>query len=215
MADAKISALTDGGTVQATDEVPVNRAGANVKVSGLVAGGGSVPHARVAGRYYGLVPATNDATRVATASQVFYCPFPVYEAFSINSIGIGVSSAGGSGSVVRLGLYADSSGVPGSLITDYGTIDGTSATYQEITISTSLTAATLYWVAVVWQGGTAGSVRAIGVGDGSEWISLGALSQETRSSVFFESGVAGALPGTATPSSTPINTPPAVKVRVA
>ena len=33
MADAKISELADGGAIQATDEVPANRGGSNVKVT--------------------------------------------------------------------------------------------------------------------------------------------------------------------------------------
>ena len=38
MADAKISQLTDGGAIQATDEVPVNRGGVNYKVNVGAAG---------------------------------------------------------------------------------------------------------------------------------------------------------------------------------
>lgn len=59
-----------------------------------------------------------------------------------------------SGCVVRLGIYNDSSGVPGSLLIDAGTIDGSSATVQEITISQAITAG-VYWFAGVNLGVTA------------------------------------------------------------
>lgn len=68
------------------------------------------------------------------------------------------SGSGGSlvisGCVIRLGIYADNgSGFPGALVIDAGTIDGHSATVQEITISQALSAGT-YWFGAVVQGVT-------------------------------------------------------------
>lgn len=59
-----------------------------------------------------------------------------------------------SGAQLRLGLYADDgNGYPGALVLDAGSINGNSATVQEITISTPVTAG-LYWRVGVVQGVT-------------------------------------------------------------
>jgi hypothetical protein len=59
MADARISALTDGTTIQATDQVPVNRAGTNVRVV--------VTKAALS---LGNVDNTSDATKNAAAATL-------------------------------------------------------------------------------------------------------------------------------------------------
>lgn len=58
-----------------------------------------------------------------------------------------------SASMVRLVVYADNgNGFPGALQFDAGTIDGSSATYQEITINQTLPAG-IWWVGGAAQGG--------------------------------------------------------------
>lgn len=174
----------------------------------------NVPRLRKTGSYYNAFPSTADGTLTAVLNQVYYSPFPVYVAQTLDRISLGVSGAGGAGSVVRLGIYSsDTNGQPSALVLDAGTIDGTSATYQEKTISQALTANTLYWCAVCWQVGTAGTVRAIGAGNGSEFLALGANSSDPRASNYQEAGVTGAF-AAATPAAGG-TTNPAVKVRIA
>lgn len=160
-----------------------------------------------------------DSSATLTKDTVVYMPFPVYTAFTFDRISLGVAVAGNASSVIRLGLYStNSGGLPGSLVADYGAgINGTSNTYQEITVSQAVTANTLYWIAVVWQVGTVGSgtVRATGVGNGSQWIQSSNNTFDPRCNVYTEAGVTGALNGTATPASAAgAMASPAVKLRI-
>jgi hypothetical protein len=73
-------------------------------------------------------------------------PWFVPNACTLAKIGAEVTSAGDSGSLVRLGIYADDgTGFPGQLVLDAGTIAGDSATVQEISISLSIRPG-MYWI---------------------------------------------------------------------
>jgi len=79
--------------------------------------------------------------------------FPVFfsSAVTLTRIGAEVTGAGEANSVVRLGIYNDNgTGFPGTVLLDAGTIDGTSATIQEITISQAVPAG-LFWMCAVVQ----------------------------------------------------------------
>lgn len=84
--------------------------------------------------------------------QLSFVPvmFPV--ATTADRIGIEVVTAGSAGSVHRLGIWANSSGVPGTLLVDAGTVDSTTTGAKELTISQSIAANTLYWAGVAQQG---------------------------------------------------------------
>jgi hypothetical protein len=81
--------------------------------------------------------------------------------FSVNAtidrIGTEVLTTAGSAgvSVHRLGIWADNSGVPGTLLVDAGTVATDSTGLKEITISQAVTANTLYWLGIVQQGSPA------------------------------------------------------------
>ncbi len=202
-------AIADGGTGASTAAAALANLG----------GGPGVAHIRKVGLYYSVHASTGDATLTPVKDTVIYVPFPIVTAFSIDRIALGVSAAGGATSVVRLGLYSsDANGQPSTLITDYGTIDGTSNTYQEKTVSPTqaLTANTLYWVAVCWQVGTvsSGALRAFSPGNGSEYVGFAANSGDPRLCNYVQASVTGAFAG-ATPTTTnQTNTNPAVKVRI-
>jgi hypothetical protein len=121
--------------------------------------GGGKPTAAFASGFWTPNPGQPDT--LACAQDVpFASPIVTDQAMTITRLGVEVTSAGGAGSVVRLGIYADSSGLPGSLVLDAGTINGASATYQEITISQALSAATRYWLMAVAQIGGNVTLRA-------------------------------------------------------
>ena len=74
-------------------------------------------------------------------------PVIIESPLRIDRIGAELTVAGEAGSVLRLAVFADNGNAyPGSLILDAGTIDGTSATTQVITISTLSLAPGLYWM---------------------------------------------------------------------
>jgi hypothetical protein len=77
-------------------------------------------------------------------------PFVVPSSVTLSRVGAEVVTAGDAGSKYRLGLYADSGGLPGELVADFGTINGDSNTVQEITISQALSPG-LYWMCGVVQ----------------------------------------------------------------
>ena len=86
--------------------------------------------------YHTLQPQSGTATATPTAGVLYVAPFFVPSAVTLIRIGAEVTTGGSAGAVVRLGIWSDTgSGYPGALVLDAGTIDGTSATVQEITIS--------------------------------------------------------------------------------
>ncbi len=74
-------------------------------------------------------------------------------ACTLTRIAISVTSAGGAGNTIRLGIYTDNEGVPGSLILDAGTVLGTAVANPELTISQAITGGR-YWLAASSTGGT-------------------------------------------------------------
>jgi len=78
-------------------------------------------------------------------------PVAIVQPITITRIGAEINAAGQAGSLLRLGIYNDSNGIPGSLLLDAGTIAGDSAmSVQEITISQALSPG-VYWFAAVVQ----------------------------------------------------------------
>jgi hypothetical protein len=129
-------------------------------------------------------------------------PWYVPAAMSITRLGAEVTSAGDAGSKFRLGIYTASAttGLPSTLLLDAGTINGDSATVQEITVAQALTAG-LYWVGGVVQSVTTTqpTMRASGVVDNTPFAlpfgsSIPAANQLVLG--FSLAGVTGALPAT-------------------
>lgn len=92
--------------------------------------------------------ATSNALGVGTIRAY---PWIVERDTAITRLGAGISTIGEAGSKLRLGIYADDgSGRPGNLVVDGGTINGDSATAQEVTVAAPL-ARGLYWCTSVVQ----------------------------------------------------------------
>jgi len=121
---------------------------------------------------------------------------------TIDRIGAEVTSAGESGSVVRLGIYNDDgTGYPGALLLDAGTIDGTSATVQPITISQAVNAG-LYWFVAAVQAAptTQPTLRVVSAATNAISGSAGGSAASPTSGAlgFSQGSVTGALAGTFT-----------------
>ena len=146
------------------------------------------------------------------ANVAMYTAFPVERNVTIDRIGLNIS-AGVASSTVRLGIYGDTGGLPGTLLVDAGTINSASTGYMEITISTAITTGRV-WLCAVMQGGaspvTAVAVRFPFAGpaptSGYSGTSGGGLALTT--------GPSGALPSTASTPNDIRSTPPRVMVRV-
>lgn len=113
------------------------------------------------------------------------------------------AATGGSGGLVRLGLYATSSGMPDALVVDAGSASTESTGAKEFTISTPVTAG-MYWFAAAVQVATA-TFRTV-----ADYLpGFGAAAVPSTSVAgFSKSGVTGALPDPAGSVSTiPTNSP--------
>jgi hypothetical protein len=122
---------------------------------------------------------------------------------TLDRIGIEVTTAGASGSVVRLGVYEDDgSGTPSNLIADAGRVDATTTGVKELTVSISIPRSGWYWLVAVPQT-AAPTVRAISglnfVGIYNETTAPGSSSNVNQ--VPYMNNVSGALPATFTTNS--------------
>jgi hypothetical protein len=90
------------------------------------------------GFYYGPDSAASAST--ALANRVTAIPMFFPKPTAIDRIAFRISAGGAAGSLVRLGVYASTSdGLPGALLHDFGTVDGTiTANPAEITVSVTL-----------------------------------------------------------------------------
>lgn len=164
--------------------------------------------------WYAVAAGGTDTLVIAGA--LFYAPLLIEKACTVDRIGLEVTGAGAATCVIRLGIYADDGGVPGSLIIDAGTIDGTSATYQEITISQALSVGRI-WLTCVQQVTGTPTVRANRYGPGVPMSSSAQLSGAAeRGSLRVSAGVpSGALPSTAAAPNDFRNAAPRIALRIA
>lgn len=147
-----------------------------------------------------------------TLGRCHFTPFFAPVRMTFDRMGAQVGTAGGTGAVVRLGIYANAGGVPTSLILDAGTAATTSTGLKEVTISQSLDPG-WYWLASVTQVVTCSLFWHSAI-----WLPMLAVSAIPGGSSagypVTASGVTGALPGTAAPG-TSTSQFPAVTLRPA
>lgn len=93
----------------------------------------------VAGQSYGP-PAAGATTRVMAVGSLNVVPFMVRQTQAFDRITAEVTAAAGATGVIRLGIWNHNpaTGLPGTLILDAGTIDGTSVSVQSKTIAQTL-----------------------------------------------------------------------------
>lgn len=109
-----------------------------------------------------LVPPTLTTT-TGNANSGFLVTFPIFlPSVTVDRIGIEVTSAGGAGSLGRLGIYNSSStsNYPDTRLLDAGTVSVSSTGKREATISQTITQG-IYWLAYLADtvSGTAPTLR--------------------------------------------------------
>lgn len=120
----------------------------------IAAAGGTAPafpsSTITSNRFYVLVTTTSAGGFTAGVR----CWVPVYapRSFTCNGLGINVTTLA-AGAVCRLGLYTDSSGVPGALLADGGTVDCSTTGEKVAAISVALTPGP-YWACAWFTGGS-------------------------------------------------------------
>jgi hypothetical protein len=114
------------------------------------------PFVYLAGSYY-CPPGTATTAVTAANSETRFCRLWLPKGRTVDRLGLNVTVAGSAGSTLRLGMYAASvtTGLPDGLpLIDGGTIDGTSATFQEKTVSYALDEGAWFWLCTTCQGAT-------------------------------------------------------------
>lgn len=153
-------------------------------------------------------------------------PFPVDDAsITLDDMGVQVTSAGGAGSVCRVGVYQDDgTGYPGDLLFDAGTIDTTSTGTRTVAANgagaiSEVVTRGLYWLACVAQtsapaqwmvrshDGGGGLLAPVGAADVAD-IASGRTA-------WSQTGVSGALPATFTATAASVDVGHFVAVRLA
>jgi hypothetical protein len=157
----------------------------------------AIPGGTTSGWYYAS-PTTSVSTATRSNGTIYISPIYINRACTISNIGLEVTSAGSSGSVIRLGIYnSDSTGQPTTLLVDAGTIDGTNATVQFISVNRAVSPG-VYWLAAVEEGSpsTLATVRTnSGITPFMGWNVASVVSVGTAmSGIDWVSGTTGALP---------------------
>lgn len=129
-------------------------------------------------------------------------PFYLPRRSSVDRIGVEVTVAGEAGSVIRLGVYADSASesLPAALILDAGTVSGDGAIgFKQITIAQDLGPG-LVWLAAVCQSAvtTRPTIRSIAAAHYSGLVGApaGLFAPALSNNGYTQSAVSGALPAT-------------------
>lgn len=154
----------------------------------------------IAGRYAYVAGSGATGTVSPSLNQVRYQPCPVDIGFTWDTINIEVTT-GVATSVVRIGLFADAgTGLPGALITDYGTVSAAAAAVMTITPASPVQfqSRTLYWIGTIVQVAGASAFRAQNCANplilpNSTGVTTAAINAYT------ENGVSGSFNPTATP----------------
>ena len=145
-----------------------------------------------AGVLFGIPQGDTPGTSTPSLNSLAASPMEL-PAVTLDRIGIEVTTGGGAGAVVRLGIYSDTNGVPDALVLDAGTVDSTGTGIKTITISQALSAG-VYWLATVSQVATS-VVRTVNGGPGRIAIADNAFSGTFSLNGYSASAAAsGALP---------------------
>jgi hypothetical protein len=147
-------------------------------------------------------PPGNHPSLTVIADRLSFVPIEIASC-QIDRIAV-VVTTGAAGSLVRLGIYnSNSAGYPGNLFFDAGTVDSSTTGLKEITVNQTLQPGR-YWLAGVGQGGTPTltGVGAVPVTNLPVTIQRPAGPATANflgwnTTIPFQTGVSGALPGTA------------------
>jgi hypothetical protein len=161
------------------------------------------------GAFYGGVGNTTTGINNGVAQfSLVYFPKPTI----VNAIRCDVTTAGTAGTLVRLGVYAPgANGLPNALIVDAGTAAADTTGVKTITISQTLSG--LVYCVAVPQGGNI--VMRASNGVNVLYEAGNTVTDFARRTGHEQTGVTGALPGTATITSSNTLASPTCQLRVA
>lgn len=169
----------------------------------------------VAGAYY-TAPGAATSTRLFSNNDERLIPFRVRSAQAFDRIAVEVSTAGGSGSLFRLGIknHNTSTGRPGTVVVDAGTVAGDSLGLKEATISQTLQPG-WYWLSAVAQAAS-GSPTLRGFSGGLDPLDTASSGTSAGlSNNLLVTGVSGALGDSSAATFALSSTAPVIMLRAA
>lgn len=193
--------IASSGTVSTSGNLVV--AGTVTDNQGVLTRAASAKLKAVSGRYYlppGVAISVNGMSAATTTGKIWFMPLLVGADATYTAICTHLQSAVAS-KVVRLGIYSDSNGVPGSRVIDAGTVSTATIGTKEITINQALTAG-WYWLAfisdatatAVWSSYTASNVVDFGLG--TSFLDGAAVTTNDFYVGYYGTQAYGALPST-------------------
>lgn len=148
--------------------------------------------------YYGFTGGASSGSKAIIDQRLTYIPiFPSIDT-PVTALAFEVTLAA-VGAVGRLGLYGDTSGLPGSKIVDGGTFDSSTTGIKELAVTTTMTGGNVYYLAfVIDENGGAASGKSQSFIAITRTISTAIYDPHF---LYIQSGVdpANPLPATATP----------------
>ena len=133
-------------------------------------------------------------TATFSQNRVYCYPLFIQESITIDRLGVECTTASAS-TTWRIGIYnSDSNGLPTTVVLDAGTVDTSTTGLKTITVNQTL-AAGLYFIAGVWQGGSASpTMRAYGTSSGN-WSPIASTTQQSTSysNEYHVDGITGSL----------------------
>lgn len=150
--------------------------------------------------------------RTMTYNLLWLWPFDCQRSITISKLACNVTTAGSSGTTIRLGVYAsDGAGGIGNLIVDGGTVAGDTTGVKTITLSQAAGPDRL-WFGAVWQGTNSTAPALQAYSKAMPYIGWSSFVQFPSIVAYQYTGITGALPASlGTPTGNENNNAPAIQ----
>lgn len=135
---------------------------------------------------YRRTASQQDSSQSVSNNRIYYTPIFVDSTTSFDRLAMRTGTTFSGTSTVRLGIFANSDGLPSTLILDAGTVTATAATtIYQITISQSLDTG-FYWLAFAQQGTAPTTAVYFGAASSGTFAQNGyMMNQATPSSILY------------------------------
>jgi len=147
-------------------------------------------------------PGLVSGTYLGAQATIYFMPIFLPAGHSIQTLGVYVNTGGTIGAICRLGIYADNSGMPGSLIIDAGAVGTVPTGFVGLTITPPaalLTGGTFHLCACPQGAPTTQATFIQNQGDPHVRYPAAAGGTANGQGILIVSGVASNLPATITP----------------
>lgn len=140
------------------------------------------------------VPGVASGNGAMTNNRLVACAMPISEYVNIDSVHYTITTQGETGSIIRVGIYADNNGFPGQLLTQASGVADSTGTKQ-VTLPQSIAGGRWVWVALCLQNAPTTPAQTTRI-NASPYQPLHNSTSGTDATYFapFASSVSGSLP---------------------